>query len=84
MDVRPFTIRIPDEAIADLHRRLRAIRWPTSLDDESWDDGASLSFLRRLADHWLHRFDWRVQEQRLNRLPQYLATVGGMGVHFVH
>jgi pimeloyl-ACP methyl ester carboxylesterase len=84
MNVRPFTIRIPDEAIADLHRRLRAIRWPTCLDDASWDDGASLSFLQRLADHWWDRFDWRVHERRLNRLPQYLMNVGGMDIHFVH
>jgi len=59
MTGRPFTIHVPDAAIEDLKTRLRGIRWPDSLDDESWDDGAALAFVRRLADHWLHRFDWR-------------------------
>ena len=84
MTPRPFKIRIPDETLDDLHRRLRAIRWPSSLDDESWDDGAGLSFVRGLADHWLHRFHWRAEEERLNRLPQYLMTVDGTDIHFVH
>ena len=84
MTIRPFTIHIPDEAIDDLHRRLGAIRWPASLDDESWDDGASISFMRRLADHWRRGFDWRAQEERLNRLPQYLMNVAGTDIHFVH
>lgn len=84
MTGRPFTIHVPDAAIEDLKTRLRGIRWPDSLDDESWDDGAALAFVRRLADHWLHRFDWRAQEERLNRLPQGIMTVDGEDIHFVH
>lgn len=84
MLIRPFEIHIPDEAIVDLRARLRTTRWPATLDKESWDDGASLSFVKRLADHWLHRFDWREQEARLNRLPHYMTMVDGLDIHFVH
>ena len=84
MTSRPFTIHVADAAIEDLRNRLRNIRWPTSLDDDGWDDGASIAFVRRLADHWLHRFDWRAQEDRLNRLPHRMMRVDGMDIHFVH
>ncbi|WP_246506735.1 epoxide hydrolase N-terminal domain-containing protein [Mesorhizobium silamurunense] len=40
--------------------------------------------MRRLLDHWLHRFDRRAQEARLNRLSQHMATVNGSNIHFVH
>ncbi len=80
----PFMIDVPDAAIEDLQNRLSRTRWPHAIDDESWDDGASLSFMRRLADHWQSRFDWRLQERRLNRLPQFLATIDGQAIHFVH
>lgn len=76
----PFTINLPFSAIADMQSWLSAVRWPSSIDDESWDDGASLSFMRRLADHWLYRFDWRLQERRLNRLPQFMATIDDQAV----
>ncbi len=84
MTIRPFTIAISEGALEDLRWRLRHNRWPESLDADGWDDGASLTFVRRLTDHWLHRFDWRAQEERLNRLPQYTATVDGTDIHFVH
>lgn len=84
MPLVPFTIAVPDAVIVELRNRLSAVRWPNSIDDESWDDGASLSFMRRLADHWLNRFDWRLQERRLNRLPQFMATIDDQEVHFVH
>ncbi len=75
MPSAPFTIDVPEAAIIDLKNRLSAVRWPCSIDDESWGDGASVSFMLRLADHWLNRFDWRLQERRLNRLPQFIATI---------
>ncbi|AND70493.1 multidrug MFS transporter [Dyella thiooxydans] len=84
MNLRDFKINIPDESIEDLSRRLRATRWPAAMDADQWDDGASLTFMRRLVEHWSDRFDWRAQEARLNRLPQYMATVDGQDLHFIH
>ena len=84
MKPTPFRIEIPEPQIQDLKRRLAATRLPGALDAETWDDGASLAFVKRLADHWLNRFDWRAQEARLNRLPQYRATIDGLDIHFVH
>ena len=47
----PFRIRIPEAALRDRRARLAAARLPAALDAEGWDDGVSLSFARRLADH---------------------------------
>ncbi|MGY2734683.1 epoxide hydrolase family protein [Sphingomonas sp. UYP23] len=84
MTILPFEIRISDDKIDDLHRRLNGIRWPEGFGGDGWGDGASLTFMKRLVDHWLHRFDWRSQETRLNRLPNMMTTVDGQGIHFVH
>lgn len=82
--LRPFTIRIPDEDVQDLARRLEATRWPSPMDDADWTNGAAVSFMQRLSDHWLHHFDWRAQEARLNQLPHHMMTVDGEDIHFVY
>jgi hypothetical protein len=84
VDVRPFSITVSDEQLDDLRSRLRATRWPTPLIGAAWDDGAHLEFMDRLADYWRDRFDWRAQEERLNRLSQYMANVDGMEIHFLY
>jgi pimeloyl-ACP methyl ester carboxylesterase len=84
MNLRHFEINIPDKQIEDLKRRVGTTRLPASVDAEGWADGTSLTFMRRLVDHWLNQFDWRVHEARLNRLPQYKATIDGLDIHFVH
>lgn len=81
---RAYEISIDESALQDLRARLKAARVPASLDANGWEDGASLSFMRRLIDHWLYRFDWRAQEERLNRLPNRMVAVDGQDIHFVH
>ena len=83
-NLRSFAIHIEDDDIEDLRRRLRATRFPHVMDETHWDDGASAAFMRRLVHHWLHQFDWRATETRLNLLPQYLANIDGQEIHFVH
>ena len=83
MQIEPFTIAIGDDQLQDLSRRLRDARWPDALD-VGWDYGTEPAFLRRLTDYWQTGFDWRAQEARLNRMPQFTAEVGGTKIHFVH
>jgi pimeloyl-ACP methyl ester carboxylesterase len=84
VDIRPYRIRIEDGVLADLEQRLGNTRWPASIDAASWEEGSSLAFMRRLIDHWRSRFDWRAQEARLNQLPQYVASLDDLAIHFVH
>jgi pimeloyl-ACP methyl ester carboxylesterase len=84
MNIRPFKIAVSEEQLNDLLARLKFTRVPRSLDAESWDDGASLAFMERLISHWRLGFDWRAQENCLNRFPQFIARVGELDVHFVH
>ena len=84
MRKKPFTISIDDSRLADLHRRLRHTRWPDAIPGMDWEDGTDLGFLRRLTEYWRTDFDWRRQEARLNSLPQFVADLDGVGVHFIH
>jgi hypothetical protein len=84
MVVEHFQIRISDDKLRDLRTRLALTRWPDLPAGLGWNEGVDLDFLRRLIDHWRDHFDWRAEEVRLNGLAQYIATVGGEKIHFVH
>jgi pimeloyl-ACP methyl ester carboxylesterase len=84
MDPKPFRVDIKQDVLDDLHERLRRTRWPEEPEGAGWSMGADASFMRRLADHWLNRYDWRTHEAALNAYPQFVADVDGMDLHFVH
>jgi epoxide hydrolase len=82
--LQPFIIEIPDEEIEDLQDRLARMRWPDELPNAGWDYGVPAHHLRRLADYWATHYDWRVHEERLNALPQFVTTIDGQLIHFLH
>ena len=84
MQVKPFTIAISDDQLEDLDHRLQRTRWPDAIKDMNWEDGTDLAFLQRLTKYWQTDFDWRAQEARLNKLPQFTAEVDGLNIHFIH
>ncbi len=80
----PFTIAVTDERLASVRSRLEAFDWTALADAGGWESGVGISDLRRLVDYWLHRYDWRAHEARLNRLPQFIAEIQGQRLHFIH
>ena len=83
-EIRPFRVDMPDEAIADLQRRIAATRWPSKelVDDRS--QGVQLATIQQLARYWTAEYDWRACEARLNALPQFTTEIDGAAIHFIH
>ena len=83
-EIRPFRVDMPDEAIADLRRRIAAMRLPNKelVDDRS--QGVQLATIQELARYWTAEYDWRACEARLNALPQFTTEIDGVNVHFIH
>ena len=56
-DIRPFEVRIPDKALADLLRRIEATRWPTRELVRDRSQGVQLATLQALARYWATDYD---------------------------
>lgn len=82
--ITPYTAQIPDVDLQDLRTRLGRVRWPDEVADAGWDYGVPLAYVRELAARWREGFDWRAQENRLNAYPQFLTTIDGDQIHFLH
>jgi len=82
--IRPFRIEIPPAELDDLHHRLGTARWPAQLPGVGWTRGVPLDHLVELADHWRTGYDWREQEARLNRYPQFVTEIDRQRIHFLH
>jgi pimeloyl-ACP methyl ester carboxylesterase len=83
-EIRPFRVDMPDEAIADLRRRIAATRWPSKELVADRSQGVQLATLQELARYWAAEYDWRRCETRLNALPQFKTEIDGEDVHFIH
>jgi pimeloyl-ACP methyl ester carboxylesterase len=46
--------------------------------------GVQLATMRELARYWQTDYDWRKFEAKLNALPQFMTTIDGVDIHFIH
>ena len=83
-EIEPFTIDVPDEALADLRERLERARLPDEPEGVGWRLGMNQAYLTQLIEYWRDEFDWRAQERRLNGLEQFKTRIDGLDIHFVH
>jgi pimeloyl-ACP methyl ester carboxylesterase len=82
--IRPFRIEFPDEALADLRRRIAATKWPERETVADATQGAQLATVKELARYWATGHDWRKVEARINALPQFMTEIDGLDIHFIH
>src|SRR5687768_375995 len=82
--VRPFRIDVPEEDLDDLRRRIAATRWPDKETVPDRSQGAKLAELQELVRYWGTDYDWRKAEAQLNALPQFMTTIDGVDIHFIH
>jgi pimeloyl-ACP methyl ester carboxylesterase len=83
-DIRPFEFDVSDDALEDLRLRIGATNWPEKepVDDQS--QGVQLATIQALARYWEKEYDWRKCEARLKALPQFIAEIDGLDIHFIH
>ena len=82
--IRPFKIHVPEDTLVDLRRRLASTRW---LENETVSDqsqGVQLATMKELVRYWQTDYTWRKAEAKLNALPQFVTTIDGLDIHFIH
>ena len=80
----PFKIDVPQAVLDDLNARLSNTRWPDELPGAGWDYGVPLDYIKGLTEYWRTSYDWWAQEAKLNAFPQFMTTIDGQPVHFLH
>jgi len=83
-DIHPFHIAIPDPDVEDLHERLSRTRRPNALPGVGWERGVPADYLEQLLAYWRDDYDWRAHERQLNAFAQYVTTIDGQPIHFLH
>jgi pimeloyl-ACP methyl ester carboxylesterase len=82
--IRPFRVSIPQAALDDLRQRVRSTHWPDKETVPDPSQGAQLAKMQELVRYWGSGYDWRKVEAKLNGLPQFMTTIDGVDIHFIH
>ena len=82
--VNEFNINVSNEDIDLLKQKIKLTRWPDEINHK-WSHGTDMSYLKQFSDKWLHEFDWRTHEEKINNIGSYsFESSSGLKIHFLH
>lgn len=80
---KPFTLNISDKDLSEWRQLLELSRiGPLTYEAQDDKYGVTQEWITNAKDHWLNKFDWRVQEKHINSFPNYTTEIEGLNVHF--
>jgi pimeloyl-ACP methyl ester carboxylesterase len=82
--IRPFSVDVPEADLDDLRRRIAATQWPDLETVPDRSQGPQLAEMQELVRYWGTDYDWRKAEAQLNAFPQFMTTIDGVDIHFIH
>ena len=80
----PFRIHVPQAQLDDLRRRIAATRLPDRETVQDISQGVPLHTMQSLLAYWGTAYDWRKVEATLNALPEFVTTIDGVDIQFIH
>lgn len=83
-EIRPFRIHVPGKTLSDLRKRIADTRWPDRETVKDASQGIQLARLQALSKYWETGYDWRKIESKLNALPEFVTTIDGVDIQFIH
>ncbi|MDR9762891.1 epoxide hydrolase [Rhizobium redzepovicii] len=82
--IRPFHVHVAQSQLDDLKRRIAETRWPDKETVGDISQGIQLARVQELVRYWGTGYDWRKAEDQLNALPQFVTTIDGVDIQFIH
>ncbi|MBL0798622.1 epoxide hydrolase family protein [Pseudomonas sp. B7] len=82
--IRPYTIHVDEAKLSDLRKRIADTRWPDKETVGDVSQGVQLAQVQALVKYWGDGYDWRKAEAKLNALPEFVTTIDGVDIQFIH
>ncbi|XP_044269723.1 juvenile hormone epoxide hydrolase 1-like [Tribolium madens] len=82
--IKPFKINISEEVLQDLQHRLTNAKLTPPLEGIQHQYGLNTKLLSKIVTYWRTKYDWKAREKFLNQYPQFIVSVQGLRLHYIH
>ncbi|TCC86701.1 epoxide hydrolase family protein [Pedobacter hiemivivus] len=82
--IRPFEYHADQTQLDDLKHRIQNTKWPDKELVSDHTQGVPQATIQALAKYWANEYDWRKIEKKINSYPNFITTIDGVDIHFIH
>ena len=53
-------------------------------NNQGWDYGTNLNYMKELSEYWVNKFNWKITEKKINKFNNFKSNIDGIDIHFIH
>jgi len=82
--VKPFKVNISNKVIKEIKNKVKKYPWHEMPKDGGWKYGTNLNYMKKISNYWVKKFDWKKQEDKINKFSNFITKVDKINIHFIH
>ena len=82
--LKTFKIDVCQRDLNFIYKKVSEYPWHEMPSDGGWQFGTNVDFMKDLCKYWVEQFDWKRQEDKINKFDNFTAKVDGIEVHFIY
>ena len=83
-ELKPFNLSVSEETLHYIKKRVSSYPWHEMPSDGGWDYGTNLDYLKNFCEYWVEEFDWKAQENQINKFSNFTTEIEGISTHFIY
>ena len=83
-DLEPFKLSVSEETLDFIKKRVSSYPWHEMPSDGGWDYGTNIDYLKGFCKYWVEDFDWKKQEDQINKFSHFKTEIDGISTHFIY
>ena len=82
--IKPFKVDISNKILSNIYLKVKNYPWQNMPKDKKWLYGTNLSFMKKISDYWLHKYNWKKTEKKINKFKNFKKKIENLDIHFIY
>ena len=80
---KPFKLNVSKDILQEINLKVKNYPWHEMPDDGGWEYGTNLDYMKEISNYWVNTFDWKKQEEEINKFSNYITVVDEIKIHYI-
>ena len=81
--IKKFKVNVSKKTLNNIYKKVREFPFNDIQQMNGWLHGTNHAYLKKISKYWTSKFNWKLQEKKINKFNNYIANVDGINIHFI-
>ena len=81
--IKKFEVKISKKTLKNIYKKIRKFPFNNIQNMDGWLHGTNHDYLKNISKYWISKFNWKLQERKINKFNNFITNVNGNKIHFI-